>query len=86
MVQHAALAVEHERLGGAAVGQGGDVLGDQQVQPVEAVRARDGDDAAVAAVDHGRRAGHRALLGERVAVVRGHRVVEVVVGEGHESS
>ena len=33
VVQHAALAVEHERLGGAAVGQGGDVLGDQQVQP-----------------------------------------------------
>ena len=44
------------------------------------------DDAAVAAVDDRGLAGHRALLGERVAVVGGHRVVEVVVGEGHESS
>jgi hypothetical protein len=62
------------------------VLGDQEVQPVEAVGAGDGDDPAVAAVDDGGLSGHRALLGERVAVVGGHRVVEVVVGEGHESS
>ena len=44
------------------------------------------DDPAVAAIDDGRRAGHRALLGEGIAAVGGHVVVEVVFGEGHEAS
>ena len=86
VVQHPALPVEHQGLGGAAVGQRADVLGEQQVQPFEPVGAGHRDDPAVAAVDDGRVAGHRALLGERVAVVGGYRVVEAVVGEGHGAS
>ena len=60
------------------------MLGEQQVQPLQAVGAGDGDDPAVAAVDDDRRAGHGALLGEGVAAVGGHGVVEVVFGEGHD--
>ena len=83
-MQHPALAVEHQRFGGAALGQRADVLGEQEVQPLQAVRTGDGDDPAVAAVDDGRRAGHGALFREGIAAVCGNGVVEVVFGQGHD--
>ena len=71
------MRVEDERLGPGAVGQLRDVLGEQQVQPAQPVVAGHRQDAPVRAVDDGRGAGHRPLLGEEVAAVGGHGRVRV---------
>jgi hypothetical protein len=87
VVLDAALDVEHQGLGARAVGQVGDLLGQQQVQPAQPLGAGDADDTAVGAVDDAGATGERALLAERVAVVGGHRGVAglgrvVLVGRG----
>ena len=63
---------QHERLGRVAVAERAQVLGGDGVQPAEPVLARDGEDVAVAAVDHAGARGQHALLAQRVAVVPGH--------------
>jgi hypothetical protein len=60
---------EHQRLGGASIGQLGQVLAGQVVQPAEPVRARDRDDAAVAPVNPADLLGQRALFPQRIAVM-----------------
>jgi hypothetical protein len=70
-----ALDVQDQRLGAPALGQRGEVLAGQRVQPAEPVVAGHGEHAAVRAVDHGDGARRRPLLGERVAEVPRHALV-----------
>jgi hypothetical protein len=82
VVQHPPVQVEDKRLGPRSLGQLADVLGEQQVQPREPVSAGYGEHVAVAAVDDGGRAGHRPLLGQRVAAVSRDGGVRVRHGLG----
>ena len=66
---------EDQRLRPAAVGQPLEVLAGQAVQPAQAVGPRHDEDVPVAAVDQPGALGQPALLGQRVAVVRGDAVV-----------
>ena len=80
MVLDAALGVEDQGLGAGAVGEVGDLLGEQQVQPAQPLGTGDAHDAAVGAVDDAGAADQRALLAERVAVVGGDGGVGAGVG------
>ena len=71
VVQHPAVRVQHQRLGAGVRRQLADVLGEQQVQPAQPVRARTrrsprGAHRSTTAAARG----HRPLLGQRVAAVR----------------
>lgn len=63
-------------------GEVGDVLGEQQVQPAQPVRAGDGDDSAVREVDETGAVGEGTLLAEQVAVVTGDVFVHALGGDG----
>ena len=80
VVLDAALGVEDQGLGAGAVGEVGDLLGEQQVQPAQPLGTGDAHDAAVGAVDDAGPADQRALLAERVAVVGGDGSVGAGVG------
>ena len=66
---------EDERLRARSGRQPVQRLRGQAVQPAQPVRPGDPDDAAVGPVHHARRLLGRALLAQRVAVVRGHALV-----------
>ncbi len=73
---------EDQRLRGLARGQLADVLGEQQMQPAQPVRAGHGDDPAVREVDETGAVGERALLAEQFAVVGGDTFVHALGGDG----
>lgn len=85
-----AVGREDQRLGGAPRREVGDVLGEQEVQPGEAVVAGDGDDSAVREVHEAEAVGKGALLTEQVAVVGGDAFVHTLgrngAGQGQEGA
>jgi 4-amino-4-deoxychorismate lyase len=68
-----AVHIEAEVLGGVAVAQIGDVLAGDGVQPAQPLRAVDGDNEAVRAVDDRHGLGRDALFTQRIPVVPGDR-------------
>ncbi len=77
-----ALRAQHERLRPGAGREAVEVLGGQVVQPGQPLRARDPQHVAVRQVHEPLALREGALLGVERAVVRGHRGVDAVAGDG----
>ena len=79
----AAVDVQAQVFGRAAVGQIRHELARDRVQPARALVAADGKHESVGSIDDGGCADGTALFAERIAVVPGDAGIDAVVGRGH---